>query len=311
MSRKQGFAWPKSIAKLGGRLGRLLEGPTSHVEVNASAATWTTRHPGRPIVLEVAENAILASRLTLPRLSSRQILSAATLMLESETPFKASELLIAVRARPEIAVDQRLTYDVFALPKSIVDDSLKALRIASDRVAAVVGTDGPSSAGNKVWFPWGTKRQRVFGAAAAAVPLLLVTAGLGWSAASLNASWNATLEGLTAEQDRVLAETRRLQSQITDAQTRAAEQAEVKALLARPSVYVGLNDLKALLPSDTLLSALNIQKDELRVTIQTKGVLEAVAELNAAGRWSVTVEGGIAADPTSWGEIATLKLGAK
>lgn len=310
MARKQGFAWLNRITELGTRLARLVEGPTSHVEVSASGATWTKRRPGRPIVLEVQADAILASRLTLPRLSSRQVFSAATLILESETPFEASELLIALRARPDPTADQRLTYDVFALPKAVVDDSLAALKIAADRVITVVSVDG-AIASTKVWFPWGTKRQKFSAIAAVALPFVLITAALGWNAAALNAGWNARLETLTAEQDRVQAEARQLQAQITAAQARAAEQAQVNVLLARPSVYVALNDLKALLPVGTSLSALNIQKDELRVIVRSKDVLETVSRLNAAGRWAVTVEGGIAADPSSGGETATLRLGTK
>jgi hypothetical protein len=290
-------------------LRRLVVGPVTRIRLGLDGGSFVGRRQrGRPVEIELDPDFVLTTRLSLPQEARGDLREAALLRIQSETPFEIGELLVRVSPEEGNSTSEDAQYRIDMAPRAQILDVLKSLRFAPNRVRSIVAT-APTVADDAIRLPvrsgaaWWRQILMVL------VPILLGIGGLvaGISAEASRLERQAmTIESGASE---LLLDLKSLQAELDGRRAALAGADALEALFDRsPSAFLTLNALKRGLPDGLVIEGLNLKDGTVQLNLRAPDILGTIKAMNAQPGWQASTIGGIASDPATNGEVATIAL---
>lgn len=261
----------------------------------------------RPIHVLLSPDLVMRRRLALPAAMRADLAGSIDVMVETATPFTPAELLIYAEETNPGDGDDELIYSIHLTPRDRIEEALAAFGLPRWRVAKVAPLETTELHAGPDFAPalGSVGRIRRYALLLPFVAVAIALFVLGQAHIGSLRSENTALE--LAISDREVA-IRSSLSTLAERQDASAAQAAIDDASAEvPSVFLLLEDIRASLPQQVLVSRLSIDGASLRLDVQAPEILQVVRHLaDTMPDWTVSVEGPIARSQDGAAEVASL-----
>lgn len=258
---------------------------------------------GQRVRLLLEPELVLSRRLRLPVTARGELASAIRLLIETETPFGADELIVHAERLVSGSDAREAAYQVRMVPRAALLSAAAEHGVRSGQIVAIAAVEAPDR--TDFWraaFPIrAALRWAIVG------PILVgVTCGvLLLAEARLNRETQlAILAGGVSDRLTQLRETTAELKVRRDERLGSAELASI--LSASSSAFNMLGKVRTNLPADVQVARLEFSGQTIRLSVRARDALAVARYLG--GTLSAQIDGAITIDPPSGLEQATIRI---
>ncbi len=279
-------------ALIPGQWREAIAGPVNQLKISPSGFAFEQpRRRLRPTDVLVSSSLVLAKRLIVPVGARKDLPHAIDLLIRSQTPFEARELLCHATADGPVA-DGALTHTIHLVPRLPIEEALESAGVPRIGVRRIAMEDGPTGA---VEFVAAFRPiQRWLRLLWVIPPVMVVVALCSWTIveSGTRAQQVAILDGLIAQE---LSQLRAASDELDALRTQAADGAVVTQAIANSvSSYRLLADIRAAIAPSVEITKVEFRENAMRLLVKADNALLLARELgDALQDRRVTTDGAI------------------